>query len=114
MVLPPLDSTCESITQDKIDARALIVCMHAAINDAKDNLMVAKISQAFEANKTHSVDTPFLYKIGDSVLLSTLHRHSAFISSDDKRAAKFLLRFDDPYIVTDTFPCGFLRTLWIM
>jgi len=71
IVLPPLESTHDPLTQDKIDAHALIMRMHVAVNDAKDNLMVAKIAQAFEANKTCSVDAQFPYKIGDSALLST-------------------------------------------
>lgn len=78
--------------------------MHTAINDAKDNLLAAKISQAFEANKTRSVDKPFPYNIGDLVLMSTLHNCSAFISGNGKRVAKFLPCFDGPYEVTDTYP----------
>jgi len=54
VVLPPLESTRDPITQDEIDASTLIARMHTAINDAKDNLLVAKISQAFQANKTRS------------------------------------------------------------
>lgn len=106
IVLPPLDPTCEAITQDEIqvDARAIINHIYMSVNDAKDNLLLAKISQAFEANKSRSVDQTFPYKIGDSVLLSTLHRRSAFILAEGKRAAKFFPRFDGPYAVVDTFP----------
>ena len=39
---------------------------------SKDNLMVAKIAQSYHVNK-HRRDDP-KYKIGDSVMLSTLNR----------------------------------------
>ena len=57
IVLPPLDPTCEPITQDEVDARALITHIYNAVKDAKDNLLLAKISQAFESNKNHNADT---------------------------------------------------------
>ncbi len=104
IVLPPLDPTREPITQDEIDARAVISHIYASVNDAKDNLLLAKISQAFEANKSRKINDTFPYKIGDSVLLSTLNRQSAFLSSDGKCAVKFVPRFDGPYAVVDTFP----------
>ena len=104
IVLPPLDPTREPITQDKIDVCAVINHIYSSVNDAKDNLLLAKISQAFEANKSRNIDNPFPYKFGDSVLLSTLHRRSAYILGNGKRAAKFFPRFDGPYAVIDTFP----------
>jgi len=104
VVLPPLETTREPITQDEIDARSIINHIHKAVNDAKDNLLVAKISQAFEANKSRSTENTFPYKIGDSVLLSTLHRRSEYLAGNGKRVAKFLPRFDGPYAVVDTFP----------
>ncbi len=53
IVLPPLEPAREPITQDEIDACAVIMQIYNTVKDAKDNLLVAKISQAFEANKTH-------------------------------------------------------------
>jgi len=104
IVLPPLDHMREAVTQDEIDAHTIINHIYMSVNDAKDNLLLAKISQAFEANKSRSIDQTFPYKIGDSVLLSTLHRRSAFISAEGKRAAKFFPRFDGPYAVVNIFP----------
>jgi len=66
--------------------------------------LVAKITQAFESNKNHDSNKTFPYKIGDSVLLSTLHRRSEYLSGNGKRVAKFLPRFDGPYPVIDTHP----------
>jgi len=104
VVLPPLETTREPITQDEIDARSIIDHIRKAVNDTKDNLMLAKISQAFEANKSRSTENVFPDKIGDSVLLSTLHHCSEYLSGNGKRVAKFLPRFDSPYAVVDTFP----------
>jgi hypothetical protein len=73
IVLPPLDSTHKPITQDEIDAHALLTHLHKSLNDAKDNLLLAKILQAFEANKSRSASSAFPFSIGDSILLSTLH-----------------------------------------
>lgn len=42
------------------------------VAEAKDNLMVAKISQSYHANKYRKDDPE--YEIGDSVMLSTLNR----------------------------------------
>jgi len=98
------DPTREPITQDEIDAHAVIIHIYNAVKDAKDNLLVAKISQAFESNKSCVADKSFPYKIGDSVLLSTLHRRSEYLSGNGKRVAKFLPCFDRPYPVVDTHP----------
>ena len=111
LVLPPLDATREPITQDEIDARALLAHLHKSLNDAKDSLVAAKISQAFEANKSRSVSSPFPYSIGDNVLLSTLHRRREYVSSNGKRAAKFIARFDGPYAVTDVHSSASTVTL---
>ena len=111
LVLPPLDATREPITQDEIDARALLAHLHKSLNDAKDSLVAAKISQAFEANKSRSVSSPFPYSIGDNVLLSTLHRRREYVSSNGKRAAKFIARLDGPYAVTDVHSSASTVTL---
>ena len=111
VVLPPLVSTRDPITQSEIDARALLTHLHKTLNDAKDNLLLAKISQAFEANKSRSASSPFPFKIGDSVLLSTLHRRKEYVSSNGKRAAKFIARYDGPYAVLDTHPSASTVTL---
>ena len=111
VVLPPLDSTRVPITEDEIDVHALLTHLHKSLNDAKDNLMTAKISQAFEANKSRAISDPYPYKIGDNVLLSTLHRRREYLSQTGKRVAKFIARYDGPYAVTDTHPSASTVTL---
>jgi hypothetical protein len=111
VVLPPLTSTREPITQDEMDARALLTHLHKSLNEAKDNLLTAKISQAFEANKSRNASAPFPYNVGDSILLSTLHRRKEYLSQNGKQAAKFIARFDGPYAVIDTHPSASTVTL---
>ena len=111
VVLPPLDSTHKPITQDEINARALLTHLHKSLNDAKDNLLTAKISQAFEANKSCSTSSVYPYTIGESVLLSTLYRRCEYLLQNGRRAAKFITRFDGPYAVIDMHPATSTVTL---
>jgi len=102
LILPPLKNTWKPIMQDKIDAHALLIHLHKSLNDAKDNLLTAKIAQAFEANKSHFVNDPFPYAIDDTVLLST---------ASGKCAAKFSVHFNGPYAVIDVHPAASNVTL---
>jgi hypothetical protein len=74
--------------------------MQLLVSTAQDNLISAKISQAFQANKSHSNIFPF--KIGERVVLSTLHRHREIKAGDPNRVAKFMPRFDGPYLIKHT------------
>ena len=59
-------------------------------------LHLAKISQAFQSNKTRSPAFPL--KTADKVVLSTLHEPE-FQAGDPNCVAKFRLRFDGPFII---------------
>ena len=72
---------------------------------------VHKISQAFEVNKSCSSTSSFSYSIGDSVLLSTLHRCHKYLSQNGKHVTKFITYFDGPYTVIDTHPTASTITL---
>ena len=50
--------------------------------DARDNLLVAKFSQAYHANESQVNSFP--YKVGDWIMLSTLNRCCEYKNSDDK------------------------------
>ena len=76
--------------------------MEADTAEAKDNLMLAKISQAFQAN-THRADD-FPYTVGDLVMLSTVNRrrdYKGLLNSVERRVAKFMPRYDGPYVISD-------------
>ena len=98
-VLPPLLPLPPNASATYMDARRVIERLTTDVADAKDNLMVAKISQAYQANKSRRDDPE--YKVGDLVMLSTLNRRRDYKSSDNKRVAKFMPRFDGPFLVTD-------------
>lgn len=70
-LLPPLFSS-NLTTPTDILTHDLIQTMQLNVSEAQDNLITAKVSQAFQSNKSRSLTFPF--KVGDRVVLSTLHR----------------------------------------
>lgn len=74
--------------------------MALTVTNAQDNLISAKISQSFHANKSRSSFFPF--KVGDRVVLSTLHRRRELRANDPNRVAKFMPRFDGPFTIKNT------------
>jgi hypothetical protein len=101
-VLPPLFPPSSHLSNEDISARKVIETIQNDVADARDNLTVAKISQAFHANKKRSTDIN--YNIGDKVMLSTLNRRKQYKSVDERRVAKFMPRYDGPYLVVDVNP----------
>jgi len=96
-VIPPLIMDADNEVED-IRAAEVIKRLEADVDEAKDNLLMAKISQSIQVNMDRTDDFPL--KIGDRVLLSTLHRRNDYKSKDSKRVAKFMPRFDGPYTIT--------------
>lgn len=70
--------------------------------EAKDNLLEAKVQQAFYANNRRG--TEVIYKVGDRVMLLMMNRRALFKKKDERRVAKFFPRWDGPYTVLDTHP----------
>ncbi|KIK06089.1 hypothetical protein K443DRAFT_90281 [Laccaria amethystina LaAM-08-1] len=70
-VFPPLIPAKQSATTTDIDTWHVIHHLETDVLKAQDNLLKAKISQSFQANKHHSLNFPF--SIGSQVQLSTLH-----------------------------------------
>lgn len=94
---------------EPLDADALFQRIQISLADAQDSLTAAKISQAHCVNASRSPDPSFL--VGDQVLLSTENRRRDYIQRKDGRAAKFMPRFDGPFIVKRAFPDSSLYTL---
>ena len=94
ILLPPNPS------REHISAREVINRLQINVADAWDNLLLAKISQAHQANDTR-VD-PFPYKVGDWVMLSMLNRCWEYKNGKEKQVAKFMPRFNGPYLIMDT------------
>ena len=68
-IIPPLLPAKPSTTV--ADAWHVIQQLETDVLEAQDNLLKAKISQSFQANKNHTLK--FLFSIGSWVRLSTLH-----------------------------------------
>jgi len=96
-VLPPLIAPPPNPLREHTNAREVIERLSVDVAESKDNLMLAKISQAYQANKTRP-DAPD-YKEGDLVMLSTMNRRREYKNANEKRVAKFMPRYDGPYLV---------------
>ena len=69
------------------------------VAEVKDHLLQAKVFQTHYANLHRSPEIPF--KIGDKVMLSTLHRCQQFKKKGEKWVAKFFPHYDGPYDIID-------------
>jgi len=104
-IIPPLVSN--ETNSDRSDDEALaaedLICRIALdVDEAKDNLLAAKISQATFANKHRGKEVE--YAVGDKVMLSTKHRRQEYMQKHSGRVVKFMPRFDGPFLVTRTNP----------
>lgn len=102
MVLPLVINGSNMESTEAVSAKEIIERVALDVANARDNLLLAKISQAHQANKKQvdGVD----YAVGDKVMLSTLNRcreYKADRESPRQRVAKFMPRFDGLYLVTD-------------
>jgi hypothetical protein len=70
--------------------------------EAKDNLMLAKVFQADQANRRRGPED--IYAIDDMVMLSTANRRRDYASTGSGRSAKLFPRHDGPYRVVDAHP----------
>ena len=98
-ILPPLFPNPVKTPADKL-ATDLVTRMQSMVFEAQDNLISAKVSQSYQSNKGRSANFPF--KTGDRVVLSTLHRRREFRADDPNRVAKFMPRFDGPFVIKST------------
>ena len=76
--------------------------MELDIKEAQDNLLAAKIRQAYHANEHQAPEV--IYKEGDLVMLSTENRCRNYKRKDKKRIAKFMPWNDGPYTIVKAFP----------
>ena len=99
-VLPPLIDNLPSADKAELSASQIIEGIHNDTLEARDCLTRAKISQSVQSNKSRSLTFPF--KVGDRVRLSTFHRRREFKSAGQDRVAKFMPRFDGPFMILET------------
>jgi hypothetical protein len=96
IVMPP------DTTPEEVAARAMVERLEMDIQEAKDSLTAAKISQAHHANKDREPEPSF--KVGDRVMLATSNRRREYTQAKKGRVAKFMPRFDGPYEITSCHP----------
>jgi hypothetical protein len=93
-IIPPLINLPPNPSSEHITARQVIKNLQTDVADARDNLILAKISQSHFANPKRT-ESP-VFKIGDKILLSTINRRKDYKNKQQRRAAKFMPRYDGP------------------
>ncbi|EPQ59877.1 hypothetical protein GLOTRDRAFT_19679, partial [Gloeophyllum trabeum ATCC 11539] len=84
-VIPPLDPG-SAPSSETVDAHSLIQRLDNDVAEARDNLFVSKIDQAYFANKHRGHE--HIYSPGDYVLLSTKNRRQDYKRKGEFRVAK--------------------------
>ena len=90
-------------------AITIINCLKDDVAQARDNLLLTKITQVFHVSATRPPDP--MYKNDNLVMLSTVNRHHEYKKKGEKCSAKFFPRWDGPYRITDTHPEASTYTL---
>ncbi|KAJ3921592.1 hypothetical protein F5877DRAFT_19421, partial [Lentinula edodes] len=89
-VLPPLlddpSLTVPDLSTDGLAARNFLEEINLTVREARDNLTLAKVVQAYQADKNRGPCE--LFEEGDLVMLSTYHRREVFKKAGEKRVAK--------------------------
>ncbi|KAJ3891887.1 hypothetical protein GG344DRAFT_10435, partial [Lentinula edodes] len=89
-VLPPLlndpSLLVPNASTDAVAARTFLERINLMVREAQDNLTLAKVVQAYQADKHRGPCE--LFEEGDWVMLSTYHRREVFKKAGEKRAAK--------------------------
>ena len=98
-IIPPLVPAKPSMTVMDIDTWHVIQKLESDVLKAWDNLLKAKILQSTQSNKHCTLKFPF--KLGSCVRLSTLHRCNDYKAKGEKCVAKFMPRYDGPYMIID-------------
>jgi len=98
-ILPATVADSRSDTTEALCAQDLITTIETDVMEARDNLLQEKVFQMYYANQNQSLEFPF--KIGDQVMLLTLHCHQEFKKKSKKQAAKFFPQYDGPYHIID-------------
>ena len=103
LILPIVPTSLPAKLRSAASAAESIISRIAMdVADAKDNLLLAKLTQASGANKSRGKEIS--YQIGDKVMLSTFHRRCEYQQKGDGRAVKFFPRWDGPYSIIKTHP----------
>ena len=106
LIIPPIvPSLLEPNLKDTPEAlhvESIITKLVSDMNEAKYNLLQAKVFQTHFANKSRRAD--FNFAICDKFMLLTLHCHQEYETKGDGCAANFFPCFDGPYIIINAHP----------
>jgi hypothetical protein len=83
--------------------------LHDDVAEAKENLLLAKITQAHHQSKGCTPEPDF--KINDFVMLSTKNQRREFTKKGEKCTTKFFPWWDGPYCISDCHPSASTYTL---
>lgn len=109
LIPPLLDEPAGTDGDPEFDAAKFISRLQDDVNEARDNLTMAKTTQATQANRHRGPE--HTYAVDDLVMLSTFNRRREYMQTGDKRVGKFMVRFDGPYRVLRANPESSVYTL---
>ena len=89
-VIPPLTALSADATAEQTTAHEIVTCVALDIKEAQDNLLAAKIRQAYHTNEHCTPED--IYKVGDLVMLSTKNHHHNYKHKGKTHVAKFMPR----------------------
>ena len=102
-ILPPLvPRTGAAEEHEASRARTLLSQLEHDVMEAQDNLLAAKAAQASSTNAHRA--NPIVFKAGDRVMLATKNRRRDYMQKGDNRVAKFMPRYDGPYVILEAHP----------
>ena len=101
-IILPLIPLSVDATTEQTTAHEIVTHVTLDVKEAQDNLLAAKIWQAYHANE-HCVPED-IYEVGDLVMLSTKNCCRNYKRKGKTRVAKFMPRNDGPYTITHAFP----------
>lgn len=108
-VIPPIAPLDDEASTARITAHDVINQLKIDVQQAQDSLTAAKVRQAYHANAHRAPE--IFYEVGDHVMLSTENRRRNYKRKNDKRVAKFMPRYDGPYVVVKANSAKSLYTL---
>ena len=72
-IIPPITPLTENANAEEITAHDIITRVALDVQEAQDNLLAAKIRQAYHANEHQAPED--VYEVSNLVMLSTENRH---------------------------------------
>ena len=99
-VIPLIIPLSTNATTEQTTTHEIVTHIALDVKEAQDNLLAAKICQAYYTNKYHAPED--IYEVGDLVMLSTENHHCNYKHKGKTCVAKFMPWNDGPYTVTHT------------